>query len=350
MGQALRGSNPQLVRTQRDQPTAVNSTAREEGSLKLETHLVNLNVSVTDRVGKAIPGLKQEDFSVHEDGVPQRISFFSPEQSPFNLVLLLDLSGSMREESDLIKETATHFLDIVSPQDSVAVVTFSTDVTVVSRLTKDRDDLRESIELMLAPTGGTAFYDALAYALVEVLRKVKGQRNAVIAITDGEDNNLPARLMKAAGPASVAIPNNSNAGSFLTFEQLLDGVMEADALVYPIHLNPAQPHAPRRPQRSNPGPATLSTVSMLQIQHEMTAIARKQLQSLAEASGGRMYHADRIEDLRGVFEQVAAELRTVYSMAYSPANLNFDGRFRRIRVQLNRPDVATRTRPGYFGR
>ena len=350
MGQALRGSNPQLIRPQRDQPAAVSSTAREEGSLKLETHLVNLNVGVTDRVGKAIPGLKQEDFSVHEDGVPQRISFFSAEQSPFNLVLLLDLSGSMREEIDLIKETANHFLNVISPQDSVAVVTFSTDVTVVSRLTRDRDDLRESIDLMLAPTGGTAFYDALAYSLVEVLRKVKGQRNVVIAITDGEDNDLLARLMKAERPEIAGIPATSPAGSFLTFEQLLDGVMEADALVYPIHLDPAQPPAPRPPQRSNPGPATQSMVSMLQIQPEMTAIARKQLQSIAEASGGRMYHADRIEDLLGVFEQVAAELRSVYSMAYSPANLNFDGRFRRIRVQLNRPDVAIRTRPGYYGR
>jgi Ca-activated chloride channel family protein len=71
---------------------------------------------------------------------------------------------------------------------------------------------------------------------------------------------------------------------------------------------------------------------------------------LADASGGRFYHADRIEDLKGVFEQVAAELRTVYSVAYTPKNLNFDGSFRRIRVQVNRPEVAIRTRPGYYGK
>ena len=350
MGQVLRGSNPQLVRPQHEQPAAVDSTAQEEGSLKLETHLVNLNVGVTDRVGKAIPGLKQEDFKVDEDGVPQRISFFSPEQSPFNLVLLLDLSGSMREEIDLIKETATHFLDVVSPQDSIAIVTFSTDVTVVSRLTRDRDDLRESIELMLPPTGGTAFYDALAYSVVEILRKVKGQRNAVIAITDGEDNNILSEVIKSVRPAGVAIPPMSTVGSFLTFAQLLDGVTEADAIVYPIHLDPAMPPAPQQPQGSNPGPAAQSMKAMVRIQPEMTAIARKQLQSLAEATGGRMYHANRIEDLHGVFEQVAAELRTVYSIGYSPTNLNFDGRFRRIRVHLNRPDVGIRTRPGYFGK
>lgn len=343
MGQALRRSNPQLIRPQHEQTASLNSIDREEGALKLETYLVNLNVSAMDRTGKAIPGLKQEDFSVYEDGVPQRISFFSPEQAPFNLVLLLDLSGSMRYEIELIKETAIHFLDVIRPQDSVAVVTFTTDVTVVSQLTKDRDDLRESIEYMLAPAGGTAFYDAVGYALVEVLRKVKGQRNAVIAITDGEDNALPTHLPGSARPGGM-IPAF---GSFLTFETLLDGAREADALIYPIHLDPA----PLVQSNSlNPGPPPKAAERMLQIQAELTEIARKQLHELADASGGRFYHANRIEDLKGVFEQVAAELRTVYTMAYTPKNLNFDGRFRRIHVQTSNPDVAVRTRPGYYGR
>jgi Ca-activated chloride channel homolog len=88
----------------------------------------------------------------------------------------------------------------------------------------------------------------------------------------------------------------------------------------------------------------------LQIQSEVTEIATKQLHSLADASGARFYHANRIEDLRGVFEQVAAELRTVYSMAYTPTNLRYDGSFRKISVNVNKPDVVVRTRPGYYGR
>jgi Ca-activated chloride channel family protein len=344
MSQALRKSTPQLIRPASRIDNAVPAAPKngEEGALKLETYLVNLNVGATDRAGRAVGDLKQDDFSVYEDGVLQRLSFFSPQKSQFNVVLLIDLSGSMREQIDLIIETAHHFLDVAGAQDSVAVVTFTTDVTVVSHLTKDRDDLRENISDMLAPAGGTAFYDALGYALVEELRKVKGQRNAVITITDGEDNALQAQLLQALLPdmrfSSVA------SGSFLTFEQLLDGVMEADALIYPIHFDPAEP------QLLNPGPPPRKPTPMSQIQPQMTAIARKQLQSLADASGGRFFHADRIEDLKGVFEQVAAELRTVYSMAYTPKDLNFDGRFRRIRVQVNRPDVAIRTRPGYFGR
>ena len=344
MARALQRSNPQLIRPQRDQASPGNSAnTADEGALKLETHLINLNVGAIDRDGRAIPGLKQDDFSIYEDGVLQRISFFSPERSPFNLVLLIDLSGSMRDEIELIKETALHFLDVISAQDSVAVITFTTDVTVVSHLTKDRDDLRESIEYMLAPAGGTAFYDALGYALVEEFRKVKGQRNAVIAITDGEDNILQAKLLEKLRPVRGAV-----AGSFLTFEELLDGAREADALIYPIHFNPTLQQPIIMPGIAPP-PSTAQS-PLIQIQSELTGIAKEQLHSLAEATGARFYHANRIEDLKGVFEQVAAELRTVYSMAYSTTNLTFDGRFRRIRVQVNKPDIVVRTRPGYYGR
>jgi VWFA-related protein len=345
MSKALGRSNPQLMRPQRDQQSGVNPSQNEEGAVKLETHLVNLNVSATDKDGKSVPGLKQEDFSIYEDGVLQRISFFSPERSPFNLVLLIDLSGSMKDEIELIKETAIHFLDVISAEDSVAVVTFTTDVTVVSHLTKDRDDLRESINWMLAPAGGTSFYDALGFALVEALRKVKGQRNAVIAITDGEDNNLQSSLLQRLRPGGFRGPLLS--GSFLTFEELLDGATESDALIYPIHLNPTPPQIIIQ-ANGNPPPRIQSPI--LDIQSELTQIATKQLRSLADASGGRFYHASRIGDLMGVFEQVAAELRTVYSMAYTPTNQKYDGSFRKIRVQASSADIAVRTRPGYYGR
>lgn len=343
MSRALRRSNPQLIRPQVDQPVSANLPDAEEGSVRLETHLVNLNVSATDNSDRAIPDLKQEDFSVYEDGIKQQISFFSPERAPFNLVLLIDLSGSMKGEIELIKETALHFLNVISDQDSLAIVTFSNDVTVVSQLTKDRDDLRESIEFMLPPTGGTAFYDALGYALVEVLRKVKGQRNAVIAITDGEDNILLSKLLQKTRPGEMRAPVS---GSFLTFEELLDGATESDGLIYPLHLSPMQPQGIVHTD-ANPPPRMQSAIDA---RAELTEIATKQLRSLAEASGGRFYHANRIDDLKGVFDQVAAELRTIYSMAYTPTNLNYDGRFRRIRVQANRTDVVVRTRPGYYGR
>ena len=352
MGQALRKSLPQLIQSgARLEAIPATNATNEDGAVKLETYLVNLNVSAIDKTGKAIPGLTKNDFIVEEDGVPQKISFFSPQQSPFNLVLLIDLSGSMRDEIDLIKETATHFLNVISPLDSVAVVTFSTDVTVISILTKDHEELRDSIQSMMAPVGGTAFYDAIGFTLVETLRTVKGQRNAVIAITDGEDNALQSLLAFQSGRASIA------AGSFLSFDELQDGVKESDALIYPIHLNPSEPPpsnivtmngsptlpAPQVQIQTNVDTRKLSTSTL-------TDIAMKQLHGLADASGGTFYHANRIEDLKGVFEKIAAELRTIYSIAYSPTNSNFDGGFRRIRVRVDNPDTVVRTRPGYFSR
>jgi VWFA-related protein len=249
----------------------------------------------------------------------------------------------MRDEIELIKQTASHFLDVIGAQDSIAVVAFSTDVIVVSQLTQDREDLRESIDYMLPPAGGTAFYDAIGYSLVETLRKVRGQRNAVIAMTDGEDNALQAQALGTSIQRGMVL----NPGSFLTFEDLLDGAREADALIYPIHLNPT-----RLVNQivQNPNAKSQAAERARQLETTMTEIAKKQLYSLAEASGARFYHADHIQDLKGVFEQVAAELRTVYSMAYTPTNRTFDGRFRRIRVQANQPGVAVRTRPGYYAR
>jgi len=351
LGAALRQSAPYLIRpsSRVDQPDRVKTPEQEEAAVKLETYLINLNVSATDRAGRAIPDLTKDDFVVYEDGVPQAISFFSPQQSPFNLVLLIDLSGSMSNEVDLIRETALHFLEVISSLDSVAVVTFTTDVVVVSQLTRDRYDLRDSIDFMLSPAGGTAFYDALGYALVEVLRKVKGQRNAVIAITDGEDNTLQSRLELRAVGATVA------QGSFLSFDELLAGAAENDALIYSLHFDPVsfQPSTIQQATPGKPAPTiqiqTSSNPRKL-VTPALTEIAKDQMRALADASGGRFYHADRIEDLKGVFEQVAAELRTVYSVAYSPTNQNFDGSFRRIRVQVNKPGVAIRTRPGYYGR
>jgi len=183
------------------------------------------------------------------------------------------------------------------------------------------------------------------------LRSVKGQRNAVIAITDGEDNALQSQLALQSGRTSIA------AGSFLTFDDLHEGVKEADAIIYPIHLNPP---APQTPNIVVSGASSKLPTPTVQIQantdtrklstRTLTEIATEQLQTLADASGGTFYHANRIEDLKGVLEKVGAEMRTIYSMAYTPTNSGFNGTFRRIRVRVNKPDVNIRTRPGYFGR
>jgi VWFA-related protein len=355
MSKALRERHPHLIPAPATSGESVDLKEKEnqEEALKLETHLVNLNVTVTDRNGKAITGLTQNDFSIYEENVLQNVTFFSPEKAPFNLVLLLDMSGSVRDKIALIKETALHFLDVISPQDNVAVITFTRDVTVVSHLTNNREQLRESIRNLQAPVGGTSFYDALGYTLVEELSKVKGQRNAVIAITDGQDNALLSRgrrpsavqklMQQRMADAGISLPTPPHVGSYLTFKQLLDGVLEADALVYPIYLMPEG--LVKMP---------LDATGMMQVQAIQSAQLAEQsewqLQALADASGSKLFAAMKIEDLKEVYEQVAAELRTIYSLAYNPKNTSFKGEFRRLRIKVSTPGAAVRTRQGYYAK
>jgi len=346
MGTSLKKSEPRLLELKKDTPSGATPKQDDASDVTLRSQLVNLNVSVTDRNSRSIAGLKAEDFSIYEDDVLQTISHFAPEQSPFNLVLLLDMSGSVKDKRPLIIEAALHFLDVIGPRDKVAVVTFTDDVISVSHLTDDREDLRDSISHLAFPTGGTAFYDALGYSLVEELRKVHRQRNAIVVLSDGEDNQLlyktPAKPRPdQSGQRSITIgPGASQMGSFLTFEQLLEGVRESDALIYPVHIDTSQPV-----QTSGQSNANKSEQDTL-----ISTTAQKQLQELADASGGRVYDAARIEDIAQIYEQVAAEMRTVYSLAYQSTNTAPDGKLRSIKVKMNRPEIVARTRPGYYPR
>lgn len=322
------------------------SQAAAEGSLKLETYLVNLNVSVTDRAGRAITDLKQSDFSVFDEDVLQELTFFAPEKAPFNLILLIDMSGSVRNQVELMKEAALHFLNVIGSEDRVAVLTFTTNVQVVSSLTADREMLRERLRNLQLPAGGTSFYDALGYTLVRELASVKGQRNAVIVLTDGQDNALQPLQQSDLSQklAQLGLHQfHARAGSYLSFEQLLEGVLEADAIVYPIHLKNTLDSVHTRGARA----AALAPQAVA-ISEQVRQLAASRMQELAEVSGGRLFAAERIEDLKGVYEQVADELRTVYSLAYTPKNLQLDGKFKRLRVKLNRDGAAIRTRRGYY--
>ena len=288
MSSSLRKSEPRLLNLYNDKlkndPAASKETDNDE--VKLESHLVNLSVSATDRDGKAISGLGKDDFSVYEDDVKQQITQFSPEHTPFNLVILLDMSGSVESKRGLIKDAALHFIDVINPKDKVAVITFTTDVIAVSHLTDSREDTRDNISNLVFPTGGTSFYDSLGYVLVEELRKVKGQRNAVVVLTDGEDNSIMSNLTRDFNTI------NHRNGSFLTFAELLEGVKEADALIYPIHVEVGANFrksnaimAPPSTGKGNNNGARLSQPNP--IPAEASAIAKKQLQQLADVSGGR---------------------------------------------------------------
>jgi von Willebrand factor type A domain. len=317
---ALNRRNNDSAPSDAPQPASVASaTNADEDAVVLKSALVNLNVSVTNRSGQAIASLKKEDFVVAENGEGQRIEFFAPQTAPFNLVLVLDLSGSIKDKLEVVKSAALKFLDVLGPEDKVAVVTFTDEIRVISQLTSNRDELRRRIKAITQSTGGTAFYEAMWFSLFDTLRGTKGQRNGVVVMTDGVDSSLD---------------RYNPMPSRVSFNQLAQRLEETDVLVFPVYLDTEYEEVFERGNSSS----------------EAYAVARDQLQRLSEVSGGQMFKAEKASDLSGVYKQVAAAIRTVYSVGYYPTNAERDGTFRRVRVTVNRNDAAVRTRRGYYAK
>jgi VWFA-related protein len=313
------------VRAQDDPPPPPPPSAhqRDDGieTIRVETELVDLNVSVFNRDPKSPVGeLRQQDFAVVENGTTEEISFFASAAAPFDLVLLLDLSGSTADKLNLIRKSAIRFVEASRPTDRISVVTFTDMPYVVSPPTTDRKELVERIKNIEKPHGGTNFWDSMRF----VLRNLSGtrdmaRRQAVIVMSDGVDNALP----DVPGPGSDA-----------TFEQLLETVKMADAIVIPIYLDTER-----------------EMIKQHLASETSYKIARQQLSELAGESGSLLYHARKIEDLNGVYEQVIRDLGTVYSIGYHPTNKQRDGSWRTVSVQLvNRPELAARTRRGYYAK
>ncbi|HSP64110.1 MAG TPA: VWA domain-containing protein, partial [Pyrinomonadaceae bacterium] len=289
--------------------TVQAQTPEPTDTIRIDTDLVNVSVSVFSRqVSLPKSALEQKDFAVFENGEPQEISFFASAETPFDLVLLLDLSGSTADKIKLIRTSSKRFVDAARPGDRIAIVTFTADVQVVSRLTLDHEALKTGVDQIAKPRGGTNFWDALRFVLEHIVgqSRVEGRRSAVVVMTDGVDN---------------ALPDVFGDGSVTTFTELVDIVRSSDTIVLPIYLDTV------REGRHNGTPVSAYV------------LAQQQLSELASESGNAVYQARRVEDLNGAYAQVIRDLSTVYSIGYRPANRVRDGSWRAVAVQLvGRPD------------
>ncbi len=268
-------------------------------------------------VDKAPVGrLEQKDFTLTEDGHNETITFFGTTDVPFDLVLLIDLSGSTVNKRDLIRKATQRFIEAARPSDRVAIVTFSDDVQVVSPLTEDHAKLLESIA-KIEGNGSSNVWAALKFTLDKMVGpKTPDRRRAVVFITDGIDNSL--------GPTTIDMETPS-----LSFADLLEAVRESDTLIIPIYLEQSD-----------------SNVYLRTLEN-----ARKTLALLAEESGGLFYKARKIRDLNGVYDQVIEDLGQVYSLGYRPTNEKRDGSWRTVKIQIaNRPELVTHARPGYYAK
>ena len=323
----------------------------EMGTIRLDTDLVSVDVIVTDRDGnRSSAGLKASDFTVYEDGVRQKISNFSAADVPFNLVLLIDTSGSTRDEVGLMRRAARRFLDELRPQDRIAIIQFSRQVELLKDLTSDRAKIEEALQL-LRPGSGTSFYDSLQLTIDEVFKKVEG-RKAIVALTDGVDSY-----------------------GYTTFEQVLPALERSNILAYFLELDTEEftqagmtrdcsdeshfefSRKQLKKYLAEYGAGAVKTefqphclltrTERMQVNRRLYESARRELREMANKTGGRVYSVKDTRQLEPAYAQIAADLRTYYSIAYYPTNEKHDGKWRTLRVVVNRPGFVTRTRPGY---
>jgi VWFA-related protein len=303
-------------------PQNGSQAVEQDETIRVDTELVDLNVTVFSRDKlRTVGQLEQKDFAIFEDDAAQEISFFASAETPFDLVLLIDLSGSTSEKLKLIRKSATSFIEAARPTDRVAILTFTDHLAVVSPLTFDREELKTRIKKMEKPSGGTNLWDSLRYVLDTMLNPERNvRRSAVVMMTDGVDN---------------ALPDVPGEGSHTGFDELLAIVSESNPIVIPIYLDTEREMIKSRRFYSTDAYQT----------------ARRQLALIAAESGSNLYYALKTEDLKDVYQQVIRDLGTVYSIGYRPSNKTRDGSWRAIRVQLvGRPDLATRTKRGYFAK
>ncbi len=292
---------------------AVPLIAQSPATVRVETSLVSIPVTVLDRQGKFVPGLRKGDFRIFEDEVEQEIEWFAAVEVPFHLVLLIDTSRSTVFRLEEIQQAAIDFVDQLRPQDRVMVISFDDAVNVDSEFTSDRRQLRQAIRNTRTGTS-TRLYDALELAITERLDEVGG-RKAVVLFTDGKDTSS-----KLANSRST-----------------VRRVEESDVLVYVIQYDTA----------SDLQNFVLGRGVVIGGMKSEGHGESDYLRELAGLSSGRLFRAENLPSLDRAFAQIAGELRNQYWLSYYPAKAARDGSYRRLRVSVNRSDVVLRAREGY---
>lgn len=349
-------------------PTPVGEEVGEGDVVRVDTQLVSVPAVVTDRAGRPLPNLRAENFVVYEDGRPQQISNFATTEAPFEVVLLLDTSGSTRADLGLIRRAARAFIDALRPGDRVSIVGFNSSqdgasglatVDLLTRLTDDRETLQKALE-NIGASNGTPYYDALTRIAGEVFREppreeVRGRR-AVVALTDGVDSASDADYEEArsrlqrVGVACYFIQVNT--------EDFVEDRLLSDCQAFgTLRLSKTQLQryrrifVPRADATSYEDFCRMGQFERMEISRSLYDLARREMNDLARTSGGKTFPASDLRDARAAFAQVAHEIGTQYSLGYYPTNKTRDGHFRSIRVEVrgvNGDGAQVRAREGYY--
>ena len=273
---------------------------------KAAIDVVSLNVTVIDNQNRYVTDINEREFSVFEDGARQELTFFNRTSLPIALSLLIDTSASMENRLATAQEAAIGFTRKLRPQDFAQVVDFDSRVEIAQDFTSSVPDLERAIRATTAG-GSTSLHNAL-YISLKGLEKVKAKsidevrRRAIVVLSDGEDTS-----------------------SLVSYEEVLDLAKRSETAIYTIGLQ-AKDSAQTKGFRE----------------------AEFILRQFAQETGGRAYFPQRVEELKDVYGQIADELSSQYTMGYASKNGRRDGGWRRVVVQVARPNMTARTKRGYF--
>lgn len=294
-------------------------------TLKVEVNVVNLFFNVKDKRGALIPGLTKDDFQVFEDGKPQTIKYFSAEShEPLTLGILVDTSNSQTRVLPMEKEVGSAFLnEVLTPKDLAFVINFDVNVTLLQDFTSNTRELREAINSTRINAGGvvggipgagqgpfptstvpkgTLLFDAVYLASHEKMATEVG-RKAMILLTDGEDQGSQTRIQEA-----------------------IEAAQKADTICYVL----------------------LVADRSFYYGHGMGYGGERAMRDMAEQTGGRVINVgSKPEKLKQAFDEIANELRSQYSIGYTPTNSKRDGTFRKVEIKT-RQDYKVQARRGYY--
>jgi VWFA-related protein len=313
---------------------AYSAFAQVDDPIKIDSSIVRLNVGVVDHRGRPITSLNRTNFSVYEDGVKQEIARFETTTAPFSVVMLLDMSGSTKSYRQNIKLSAARFLDALAPDDRVAVVEFYSKINLLNDFTVDKSIAAKSISLANGE-GDTDLYKAIDFAL-ERLAKERTRRKAIVVLTDGVDTdsrNADRKVLSAKSESEMADAIRPESSEM--FNKMLSKADLQGVTIYPLALPTGDPK-----RLADPTPLQLA----------LYKASRQRLQLIADRTGGTLNSINRLEEMGRLYAVVAADLRTLYTLEYSPTNDKRDGKWRAIKVEVPETDLIARSRQGYFAR
>lgn len=350
-----------------------NISIDNEDIVKIDSVLVNLNVKVFDNNSVGFVTLTKEDFAVFEDGKEQEITFFSPPDTPSDLVIMVDFRGWANDKYDWVSKAAERFIKASKTSDRVALFFWGITESkygykrFVSSLTTNHQEIlqnvnsirgnplffKEDLVKMKAETKNMEILDAndstenwseLLFAYEHIIKaQSKGRKSTIVFITPGIDCTIYNRF----NPGHCANPAN------ITFSKLLETVKNGDTTVIPIYLDLEEEMISFKSGTTIPDSngQIIPPSPKLPLLKKVFRQSRRTLNMIAEESGGQMYSAKKLSDLDGIYDAVIEEMKNVYTIGYEPKNNIRDGSWRNLSVKIkNRPNVTTRTKSGYYAK